>query len=131
MESAKVRFWTNRLILFNINLMRERTNSPDRRVTKTVASLRLALTELILEKHYDAITVQDIIDRANVGRSTFYTHFRDKEDLLIGDWKKFLGLVGGAHRSRRSISGTPRSDGRVDDASQGLSCVLPGPCTIR
>src|SRR5438552_11771223 len=93
MESAKVRFWTNRLILFNINLMRERTNSPDRRVTKTVASLRLALTELILEKHYDAITVQDIIDRANVGRSTFYTHFRDKEDLLIGDWKKFLGLV--------------------------------------
>lgn len=65
----------------------------DRRVAKTIASLRLALIEMILEKHYDGITVQDIIDRANVGRSTFYTHFRDKEDLLIGDWKKFLDLL--------------------------------------
>jgi AcrR family transcriptional regulator len=67
--------------------------APDRRTTRTVAALRAALIELILEKHYDAITVQDIIDRANVGRSTFYTHFRDKEDLLIVDWKRFLGLI--------------------------------------
>jgi AcrR family transcriptional regulator len=67
--------------------------APDRRKNRTVAALRVALIELILEKHYDTITVQDIIDRANVGRSTFYTHFRDKEDLLIGDWKKFLGLI--------------------------------------
>jgi AcrR family transcriptional regulator len=37
---------------------------------------------LIREKGYEAITVQDILDRADVGRSTFYTHFRDKEDLL-------------------------------------------------
>ena len=66
---------------------------PDRRKLKTVAALRSALLQLIVEKHYDAITVQDIIDRANVGRSTFYTHFRDKEDLLIGDWKKFLGVI--------------------------------------
>ena len=64
----------------------------DRRVDRTVSSLRKALTELILEKHYDSITVQDIIDRANVGRSTFYTHFRDKEDVLIGDWKRILGF---------------------------------------
>lgn len=64
----------------------------DRRIDRTVSSLRKALTELILEKHYDLITVQDIIDRANVGRSTFYTHFRDKEDVLIGDWKRILGF---------------------------------------
>lgn len=64
----------------------------DRRVDRTVTSLRKALIELILEKHYDSITVQDIIDRANVGRSTFYTHFRDKEDVLIGDWKRLLGF---------------------------------------
>ena len=67
--------------------------TPDRRKVKTIASLRTALIDLVLEKHYDEITVQDIIDRANVGRSTFYSHFRDKEDLLIGDWKKFLGLI--------------------------------------
>jgi len=47
----------------------------------------------MLEKHYDSITVQDIIDRANVGRSTFYSHFRDKEDLLVGDWKRFFQLI--------------------------------------
>ncbi len=62
----------------------------DRRVLKTKHSLSKALIELIQEKHYDSITVQDVIDRANVGRSTFYTHFRDKEDLLMGDWKKAL-----------------------------------------
>jgi len=37
---------------------------------------------LIREKGYEALTVQDILDRADVGRSTFYTHFQDKGDLL-------------------------------------------------
>src|SRR6478672_13286337 len=66
---------------------------PDRRPARTVSALRTALIELMLEKHYDTITVQDIIDRANVGRSTFYSHFRDKEDLLVGDWKRFFQLI--------------------------------------
>jgi|ERR1035437_1457391 AcrR family transcriptional regulator len=73
--------------------MPHQTETPDRRKNRTVAALRGALIELIIEKHYDAITVQDIIDRANVGRSTFYSHFRDKEDILITDWKRFLGLI--------------------------------------
>lgn len=54
----------------------------DRRVQKTLQSLHQALIALMLEKGYDAITVQDIIDRANVGRSTFYSHFLGKEQLL-------------------------------------------------
>src|SRR3954470_3024607 len=69
------------------------TKVSDRRPAKTVSALRTSLIELMLEKHYDSITVQDIIDRANVGRSTFYSHFRDKEDLLVGDWKRFLGML--------------------------------------
>jgi AcrR family transcriptional regulator len=55
----------------------------DRRVRRTRALLRGALLAMILEKGYERVTVQDIIDRADVGRSTFYAHFRDKEDLLV------------------------------------------------
>jgi AcrR family transcriptional regulator len=55
----------------------------DRRVRRTKDLLRGALLSLIREKGYERITVQEIIDRADVGRSTFYAHFRDKEDLLV------------------------------------------------
>jgi len=57
----------------------------DRRTQKTKKYLAAALVELIIEKGYDAITVQDIIDRANVGRSTFYSHYESKEQLLTGN----------------------------------------------
>src|SRR5262245_47433680 len=56
---------------------------PDRRVRRTRRTLHEALIALILEKGYERVTVQDILDRADVGRSTFYTHFRDKEALLL------------------------------------------------
>lgn len=55
----------------------------DRRIQRTKQLLREALVSLILERRYETITVQDILDRANVGRSTFYAHFRDKEELLL------------------------------------------------
>jgi AcrR family transcriptional regulator len=58
------------------------TRARDRRVQKTRRLLLQALGSLLHEKRYDAIVVQDILDRADVGRSTFYTHFRDKDDLL-------------------------------------------------
>ncbi|MBA3344004.1 MAG: TetR/AcrR family transcriptional regulator [Gemmatimonadales bacterium] len=56
--------------------------SKDRRVQKTQGLLHGALAALIHEKSYDAIVVKEILARANVGRSTFYTHFRDKDELL-------------------------------------------------
>ena len=59
------------------------TRKPDRRVQRTRELLSEALMSLILEKGYDALTVQDIADRANVSRATFYLHFKDKEDLLF------------------------------------------------
>ena len=62
----------------------------DRRTSRTRRSLSEALIELILEKRYDEITVQNVIDRADVGRSTFYAHYRDKEDLFLSDWERFL-----------------------------------------
>jgi AcrR family transcriptional regulator len=58
-----------------------RPPKPDRRIERTKAALREALVRLMTEKGYEAITVQDIIDRANVGRATFYAHYDGKEAL--------------------------------------------------
>lgn len=63
----------------------------DRRIQRTEALLRDALAALIREKPYDDIVVKEILARANVGRSTFYTHFRDKDDLLLSGIQGILG----------------------------------------
>jgi AcrR family transcriptional regulator len=59
------------------------TRRPDRRIERTMTALRDALMSLIIEKGYDAISIQDIADRANVARATFYLHFKDKDDLMF------------------------------------------------
>ncbi len=56
---------------------------PDRRVSRTRRLLREAFYALILEKGYEAVTVEEITNRADLGRTTFYLHYRDKEDLLM------------------------------------------------
>ena len=53
----------------------------DRRVARTRGMLQQALMSLILKKGYDATTVEDICEEANVGRSTFYAHYTSKDDL--------------------------------------------------
>ena len=65
----------------------------DRRVRRTQHALVQALVELVLEKRYDSITIQDLLDRADVGRSTFYSHFRGKDDLLLKSFVRMLDLV--------------------------------------
>jgi AcrR family transcriptional regulator len=55
----------------------------DRRVDRTRRLLREALMSLIVEKGYDAVTIEDITGRAELGRTTFYLHYKDKEDLLL------------------------------------------------
>jgi AcrR family transcriptional regulator len=55
----------------------------DRRVRRTRRLLREALLGLLRERGYDRVTVQDVLDRADLGRATFYAHFRDKDDLLL------------------------------------------------
>ncbi len=54
----------------------------DRRSRRTRRLITTAMTELLMEKPYDAITVQAILDRADIGRATFYHHFRDKLDVV-------------------------------------------------
>lgn len=55
----------------------------DRRVRRSKALIVRAFADLAVEKDYGRLTVQDIIDRADVGRSTFYAHFRDKQAVLL------------------------------------------------
>ncbi len=59
-------------------------NDVDRRVQKTRKLLQDALIELVAEKGYESVTIREILDKANVGRSTFYAHFQDKDQLLHG-----------------------------------------------
>jgi AcrR family transcriptional regulator len=54
----------------------------DRRVRRTRRLLQDALVALIIERGYERVTVQEVLDRADVGRSTFYAHFRDKDALF-------------------------------------------------
>lgn len=65
----------------------------DRRTLRTRDALGDALVELMHERPFKSITVQDVLDRAGVGRSTFYTHYRDKDDLFISDVEDFWEMM--------------------------------------
>src|SRR5664279_2433284 len=68
----------------------------DRRIERTRQLLSKALMDLIVERGYESITIQDITDRANVSRTTFYLHFKDKDELLFASMEKIYdGLVSG------------------------------------
>lgn len=69
------------------------TRRDDRRVQRTRELLRGALFALIREKGFEMLTVRDIIDRANVGRATFYAHFDNKEDLLLSGFDSLRALL--------------------------------------
>jgi AcrR family transcriptional regulator len=65
----------------------------DRRSQRTQQTLIEALLALLAVKHYDEISVNDIIERANVGRSTFYAHYQDKDDLLKSGFERVLDML--------------------------------------
>ena len=69
----------------------------DRRQQKTRKAIFKAFTELLAQKKYDRITVQEIIDRADVGRSTFYAHFETREALLEAMCAELFEHVTHAH----------------------------------
>jgi AcrR family transcriptional regulator len=68
----------------------EPVGSSDPRIQRTRDLLHQALGSLIREKAYDRITVADILERAKVSRSTFYVHFRGKDDLLMSSMRSLL-----------------------------------------
>jgi len=69
------------------------TKAQDRRIEKTRRALHSALISLMTKKDYREITTQEITDEANVGRSTFYTHFDDKDDLLLSGLQDLRNML--------------------------------------
>jgi AcrR family transcriptional regulator len=70
--------------------IKELKKKEDRRVRRTRDRLGDSLMQLLLQKPFDKITVQDVLDRAGVSRATFYSHFRDKNDLFLSDTDEFF-----------------------------------------
>lgn len=68
-------------------------NRQDRRSQRTRHLLSAAFIELMREKGYSAITVSDLIERANIGRSTFYSHYHDKEDLFVSELDRVIEVL--------------------------------------
>jgi AcrR family transcriptional regulator len=81
-------------------------NSIDRRVARTRQMLQHALMSLMMKKDYEAITIAEICDAANVGRSTFYAHYTSKEDLQRSGIENHLrGLLVDRQRDALATSG--------------------------
>lgn len=68
-------------------------SEPNRQTRKTRAALLDAFQNLILDRRYQDIRIADILRRADVGRSTFYEHFRNKDDLLRQSVSRVLVIV--------------------------------------
>jgi len=90
----------------------------DRRVARTRAMLQKAHISLILEKGYEAITVEDICEAANVGRSTFYAHYTSKDDLRRSGLENLRGLL--VDRQKDALA----KPGETRDRSLGFSLAM-------
>jgi AcrR family transcriptional regulator len=76
----------------------------DARVKRTRSALAIALVDLMREKPWSSISLQDVLGRAKVGRSTFYEHFRGKHDLFESDADQFFGRIANALPDRNDAS---------------------------
>lgn len=84
-----------------------KVNKPtDPRVERSTQALGEALIALLHERQFDDITVQDILDRAGVGRATFYAHYRNKDDVLHSGYEQMFGYLAG--QLDRDVGGGPR-----------------------
>ena len=92
----------------------------DRRQQKTRTAIFSAFTSLLAEKSYSKITVQEIIDAANVGRTTFYAHFETKDDLLKELCEELFGHIIGSAMDCTNTHGL-YSDG---SAPESVFCHL-------
>jgi AcrR family transcriptional regulator len=90
----------------------------DRRIVRTRATLQHALNSLILKKGYETITIKDICDAANVGRSTFYAHYTSKDDLKRSGFEPLRRLL--VDRQKEALA----TRGDIRDRSFGFSLTM-------
>lgn len=123
-RESPVNVWPITIALFRHTCPKCRTLRPalsGKRPTSTCASrstyaLGHELIELIQERRFAAITVQDILDRAGVGRTTFYTHYRTKEDVLHSRYERvFRWLEALSERASSSAASRTRGTHRRRD----------------
>lgn len=93
-------------------------NAIDRRIPRTRAMLQHALNALILKKGYEAITVKDICDEANVGRSTFYAHYTSKDDIKRRSFEHLRQQLVDRQGDARAASGD------IDGRNLGFSLTM-------
>lgn len=84
----------------------------DRRVARTRATLHRALMSLVLQKGYEAVTVADICETADVGRSTFYSHYESKDALLRSGLDELRAML--LERQRATRADDNSGDGRLN-----------------
>lgn len=99
----------------------------DRRVGRTRQLLQKALIELIREHGYDSITIQDIVDRANLGRTTFYLHYNSKDELFISCHEVIISEfhIGPLHPLSREELLSPEAPQGMTYAYRHLEDVRP------
>jgi AcrR family transcriptional regulator len=122
---ANVPYWTRDAIRPGI-VVAHMTETIDRRAARTRKALHEALISLILRKGYEALTIQDLIDEADVGRSTFYAHYTGKEDLLRGSFETLRKLLTEAQRN------TPaKADGAEGESLRFSLAMFEHACEYR
>lgn len=108
--AGDVRYWTDAAACPGFDGFEPMDERIDRRAARTRKALHVALMSLILRKGYEATTIQEIIDEADVGRSTFYGHYTGKEDLLRSGFQTLRRELADAQRAVRA-----KADGSQDE----------------
>lgn len=106
-----------------------RQEKHDRRSLRTRRLVSSALMDLLLEKRFDTLTVQDLLDRAGIGRSTFYAHYFDKEDVLASVAEQMLETF--RQQTAQRDVGQTRHLGVAGPAGQGAQTIVPSLALFR